>query len=139
FSHPEDMETMVKGVELARRIASGSPLQVFGNLGVLPPSFVTREEHLRTFIEHNAMTTFHYAGTCRMGDDEASVVDTELRVRGTEALRVADASVAPFTPVSAMNAPSMMIGMRAAKFLRSELERSRASVVSGGEPAPWPA
>ncbi|MDB4973318.1 MAG: hypothetical protein JWN48_1659, partial [Myxococcaceae bacterium] len=129
FSHPEDMETMVKGVELARRIASGSPLQVFGNLGVLPPSFVTREEHLRTFIEHNAMTTFHYAGTCRMGEDEASVVDPELRVRGTEALRVADASVAPFTPVSAMNAPSMMIGMRAAKFLRSELERSRASVV----------
>jgi choline dehydrogenase len=139
FSHPEDMETMVKGVALARRIASGSPLKVFGNLGVLPPSFVQNEEHIRTFIEHNAMTTFHYAGTCRMGTDEASVVDAELRVRGVSGLRVADASVAPFTPVSAMNAPSMMIGMRAARFIRDELERSREPAVSSGDAAPWSA
>ena len=139
FSHPEDMETMVKGVALARRIAAGSPLQVFGNRGVLPPSFVQREEHIRSFIEHNAMTTFHYAGTCRMGDDADAVVDPELCVRGVEGLRVADASVVPFTPVSAMNAPSMMIGMRAAQFMLSALARARALAVRGGEPAPWSA
>jgi choline dehydrogenase-like flavoprotein len=54
------------------------------------------------------------------------VVDTQLRVRGVQGLRVADASVAPFTPVSAMNAPSMMIGQRAATFMRAELDRARA-------------
>ncbi|MEY4513164.1 MAG: hypothetical protein RLZZ450_5286, partial [Pseudomonadota bacterium] len=145
FSHPEDMTTMVKGVHLARRIAKGSALEVFGNLAVLPPSLVKSDSQIQRFIEHNAMTTFHYAGTCRMGDDADAVVDTELSVRGVEGLRVADASVAPFTPVSAMNAPSMMIGMRAATFIRAALDKARgvASIVgsetSGGEPAPWPA
>jgi len=145
FSHPEDMATMVKGVHLARRIAKGSSLEVFGNLAVLPPSLVKSDSQIQRFIELNAMTTFHYAGTCRMGDDSDAVVDTELRVRGVEGLRVADASVAPVTPVSAMNAPSMMIGMRAAGFIRAELDKARGvSVIagpdtSGGEPAPWPA
>jgi len=125
FSHPEDMATMVKGVFLARRIASGSSLAVFGNLAVLPPSLVKSDAAIQRFIELNAMTTFHYAGTCRMGDDADAVVDTELRVRGVTGLRVADASVAPFTPVSAMNAPSMMIGLRAATFLRAELAEAR--------------
>jgi choline dehydrogenase len=141
FSHPEDMETMLRGVHLARRIASGSGLKVFGNLGVLPPSFIKRDDQLQSFIEHNAMTTFHYAGTCRMGADEESVVDTELRVRGVDGLRVADASIAPFTPVSAMNAPSMMIGMRAAELLRASPSRTRTAGegASGAEAAPWSA
>lgn len=138
FSHPEDMQTMLRGVALARRIANGAPLREFGNTGVLPPSFMKSEAQLRKFIELNAMTTFHYAGTCRMGEDDASVVDTALRVRGVSGLRVADASVAPSTPVSAMNAPSMMIGLRAASFIRAELLRSEAPLVSG-EPVPWPA
>jgi choline dehydrogenase len=121
FRHPEDMETMVKGVRLARKIAGGNALKVCGNLAVLPPALVESDSALATFIEHNAMTTFHYAGTCRMGEDAESVVDTELRVRGLQGLRVADASVTPFTPVSAMNAPSMMIGMRAAHFIQRTL------------------
>jgi choline dehydrogenase len=140
FTHPEDMETMVKGVHLARRIASGSSLEVFGNLAVLPPSLVKSDSAIQRFIELNAMTTFHYAGTCRMGDDTDAVVDTELRVRGVTGLRVADASVVPFTPVSAMNAPSMMIGQRAVTFMRAELDQARgASSVREGERAPWPA
>ena len=59
----------------------------------------------------------HTIGTCRMGDDPEAVVDSELRVKGVEGLRIADASVVPFTPVSAMNAPSMMIGYRAAQLV----------------------
>ncbi|MET0341578.1 MAG: GMC family oxidoreductase N-terminal domain-containing protein [Polyangiales bacterium] len=139
FAHPEDMQTMLRGVHQARRIAAGASLSEFGNRAVLPPGFVQRDAALRTFIEHNAMTTFHYAGTCRMGDDDAAVVDTSLRVRGVEGLRVADASVTPVTPVSAMNAPSMMIGLRAAALLRESFARSTPSRAGEDEPAPWSA
>lgn len=55
-----------------------------------------------------------------MGEDEASPVDTELRVKGLGNVRVADASVMPEIPVSALNAPSMMIGFRAADFILAE-------------------
>jgi choline dehydrogenase-like flavoprotein len=79
---------------------------------------------LARWIEKNAMTTFHYCGTCRMGSDDGAVVDTELRVRGVSGLRVADASVVPSAPVSAMNAPSMVIGYRAA---RAILQARRAN------------
>ena len=67
------------------------------------------------------MTTFHYAGTCRMGVDAEAPVDTSLRLRGVRGLRIADASITPTTPVSAMNAPSMVIGLRAAKAIQGVL------------------
>jgi choline dehydrogenase len=105
---------MLAGVRLAQRIAGSAPLSAWGNTALLPPALLKSDKQLIWFIENNTMTTFHYAGTCRMGDDRAAVVDTELSVRGLSGLRVADASVVPFTPVSAMNAPSMMIGVRAA-------------------------
>lgn len=117
FAHPEDMQTMLAGVRLAQRVAGAEPLASWGNTALLPPKLLSSDSQLQWFIENNAMTTFHYAGTCRMGDDADAVVDTRLRVKGVEGLRVADASVVPFTPVSAMNAPSMMIGYRAAQLL----------------------
>lgn len=117
FAHPEDMRTMLAGVRLAQRVAKAPPLAAWGNQALLPPALLTTDKQLSWFIENNAMTTFHYAGTCRMGEDKDAVVDTELRVRGLSGLRVADASVVPFTPVSAMNAPSMMIGYRAAELI----------------------
>lgn len=65
------------------------------------------------------MTTFHFCGTCRMGEDADSPVDTKLRLKGFTNVRVADASVMPEIPVSALNAPSMMIGHRVADFILS--------------------
>jgi choline dehydrogenase len=124
FSHPEDMATMLAGVKLGRRIAQAAPLAAWGNRPLLPPRANPTDEQLRAFVAENVMTTFHYAGTCRMGDDAGAPVDTELRVRGVSGLRVADASVIPFTPVSALNAPSMMIGHRAADFVLAERRRS---------------
>ena len=108
---------MVAGVRLAQRVAGAQPLAKLGQHGPAAAQLLSSDSQLQWFIENNAMTTFHYAGTCRMGDDAEAVVDTELRVRGVEGLRVADASVVPLTPVSAMNAPSMMIGLRAAQLI----------------------
>jgi choline dehydrogenase-like flavoprotein len=132
FTHPEDMETMIRAVRLGRRLAKAAPLAKWGNLPLLPMRAET-DAQIRAFIEGNLMTTFHYAGTCRMGEDRSSVVDLELRVRGVSGLRVADASVTPFTPVSAMNAPSMVLGLKAARLLLAEEARS----TTGGEREVW--
>jgi choline dehydrogenase len=135
FSHPEDMRTMLAGVRLAQRIAGSAPLSQWGNTALLPPALLSSDKQLTWFIENNTMTTFHYAGTCRMGEDREAVVDCDLRVRGLSGLRVADASVVPFTPVSAMNAPSMLVGYRAAALVAAAFRSSREAGV-GQEVAP---
>lgn len=118
FADPEDMDTMIKGVELARRIADGAPLRAFGNTELLPGRWARSRAAKAAFVRGMAMTTYHYAGTCTMGQGVGSVVDEQLRVRGVTGLRIADASIMPVVPVSALNAPSMLIGYRAAAFLR---------------------
>ena len=67
------------------------------------------------------MTTFHYCGTCTMGESDDAPVGLDLKLKGINNVRVADASVIPEVPVSAINAPSMMIGFRAAEFIAAEV------------------
>lgn len=120
FADPEDMETMLLGVERARRIAGAPPLRSWGNAELFPGMLGRSRDALEGWIRQNVMTTYHYAGTCAMGENGASVCDPRLRVRGVRGLRIADASAIPFTPVSALNAPSMLVGWRAARFMREE-------------------
>lgn len=114
FKDPADMQTLLRGVDRAREIAASAPLPRFGNSELIPGPMQRDTER---WARKNVMTTYHYAGTCRMGDDPSAVVDTQLRLNGLEGLRVADASVMPVTPVAALNAPSMMIGYRASQLL----------------------
>jgi choline dehydrogenase len=117
FAHTHDMETMVRGIRMARKLGKSPALEAIGSSELMPGGFIKSDEALARWIGKNAITTYHFAGTCRMGTDDASVVDSELRLRGVSGVRVADASVVPTTPVSAMNAPSMLVGMRAARFM----------------------
>jgi choline dehydrogenase len=117
FAHPADMETMILGVERARTLSAAPSLGRWGSRELMPRA--RSRPAIRRWIEQYAMTTFHFAGACRMGDDDEAVVTPDLRVRGVAGLRIADASVVPKTPVSAMNAPSMLIGYRAAKAIRA--------------------
>src|SRR5262249_34970706 len=103
--------------ELARRIAGAQSLREWGAREVFPGGIVSSRSALAAFARANAMTTYHFAGTCAMGVDSRSVVDDRLSVRGVSGLRIADASVMPVVPVSALNAPSMLIGYRAASML----------------------
>jgi choline dehydrogenase-like flavoprotein len=129
---PEDVETLERGVALARRIAGSEPLTAFGSRDVLPGPL--NGDRLRRWIRHNVITTYHYAGTCRMGDDpEASACDPDLRLRGVEGVRIADASAIPETPVSALNAPSMLVGYRAGRRIVAEL--GVADVATEASPA----
>lgn len=116
----EDMETMLAGVKLARKIAGQPTLGEFGNLELNPGRAIGSDKGLEDWIGRNTITTYHFAGTCRMGDDLSSVCDTRLRFRAVKNLRIADASAIPFTPVSALNAPSMLVGYRAARYMAEE-------------------
>jgi choline dehydrogenase len=126
LADPRDMDCMVAGVERARAIAGATALAGWGNREVIPGPIARSRRGIEGFIRNNIMTTYHYAGTCRMGDDDGAVVDRTLRVRGLTGLRVADASIMPVAPVSALNAPSMMIGYRVARFIEQQRRASAA-------------
>lgn len=125
FADPRDLDTLVKGVALARRVAKSEALQRYGNFELMPGGWVGTEEKLKTFIRKNVMTTYHFSGTCRLGASADAVTTPDLRLRGVSNLRIVDASVVPSVPVSAMNAPSMLVGLRGADLVRETWRERR--------------
>ncbi|MGH3390501.1 MAG: GMC oxidoreductase, partial [Actinomadura sp.] len=81
---------------------------------------VVDDEAIARFVRERSETLYHPVGTCRMGADEESVVDPELRVRGVEGLRVVDASIMPTINRGHTHAPAIMIGERAADLIRTQ-------------------
>lgn len=131
FTAPRDRLRLEAGIRKARSIAAQTALQA---LGVKPLSAGAKPidgKPLWAWIHKAAMTTFHFCGSCRMGTDALSPVDPELRVKGLENLRIADASVIPEIPVSALNAPSMVIGYRAADLILRQSNRGAAKAHLG--------
>jgi choline dehydrogenase-like flavoprotein len=120
FGEEADLRTLVRGVERARQVADQAALVEWGNRELLPGRRVRTAEAIASWVRKNAMTTYHYAGTCQLGSSADAVVTPRLEVQGLKGLRIADASVIPSVPVSAMNAPSMMIGLRAAELVRED-------------------
>jgi choline dehydrogenase-like flavoprotein len=93
---------------------------------------VLSDDAIRAAVRLYGKTIYHPVGTCKMGIDAAAVVDPRLRVRGVEGLRVADASIMPTITGGNTNAPSIMIGEKAADLIRSATtstgrERSKAA------------
>ena len=86
-----------------------------------PGEDVSTKDELESFVRENARTAFHPAGTCRMGGDQELVVDTQLRVRGVDGLRIADNSIMPRLVSGNTNATAIMIGERAADFIKGNL------------------
>lgn len=120
YADPEDLDTMVRGVHIARRIGRSAGLKDWGSRELMPGLLARSDKGIARYVRQNTITTYHFAGTCAMGTRDEDAVDTQLRLRGVQGVRVADASAIPVTPVSALNAPSMLIGYRCAKLLRSQ-------------------
>ena len=127
FLNSADMDTMVEGVLRAQKIAAQGAFVRWGNTGLSKAARSQDRNAIKQWIKGAVMTTFHFAGTCRMGTQVADPVDTQLRVKALKNVRVADASVIPEIPVSALNAPSMMIGWRAADFIIAERTQTDVS------------
>jgi choline dehydrogenase len=82
---------------------------------------VVAEDDIKAFIRQVAGTVYHPCGTCRMGEDDKAVVDSELRVRGVEGLRVVDASVIPAIPSPNIHPATIMIAERASDAIAKSL------------------
>lgn len=115
LSEQADRDAVHRGIDLARRIAGTDAMRRAGIREEFAPGAMSIDDHLRL---HTA-SAFHPVGTCRMGADEASVVDTELRVRGVEGLRVIDASVIPGCVAANAQASVMAVAERGVDLLRS--------------------
>jgi choline dehydrogenase len=113
----DDAATVLRGLRLARRVLGHEPLASFVEGEILPGDEARTDDALLAHVRALSQTLYHPAGTCRMGSDDASVVDPQLRVRGIESLRVADASVMPVLPRGHTNWPTVMIAERAAELV----------------------
>lgn len=113
-----DVDTLVRGVKLARRILRAPALAALVSQELLPgPDEHLGDDAIEAHVRHFAKTVYHPSGTCRMGSDADAVVDTRLRVNGVRNLRVCDASVMPTLISGNTNAPTIMIAERCAEFL----------------------
>ncbi|MFI4932365.1 MAG: GMC family oxidoreductase [Burkholderiales bacterium] len=116
LEHRADVETLQRALREARRIIGMSALARLSGAELLPGRNVDDDTALENFIRERVATTYHPVGTCKMApaSDRLAVVDPQLRVRGIDGLRVADASIMPNLIGGNTSAPAMMIGERAA-------------------------
>ncbi len=118
LSAPGDQRAMLLGAALARRLGRTPPFADLVLEELAPPPDVEGDDAMLAYIRASGTTVYHPCGTCRMGADEAAVVDPLLRLRGLDGLRVADASVFPLVPSGNIQPAVMMVAERAAGFIR---------------------
>ena len=114
FAEEIDRKTMVSGLQMLRDIYRQKSFRDLWDIEMVPGEAVNSPTGLWDFARTTGGTVFHCVGTCRMGSDDESVLDPELRVRGVERLRVMDASVMPQITSANTNAASLMIGEKGA-------------------------
>jgi choline dehydrogenase len=112
-----DLDALVSGVEKAREIASHAPLASVLDSEWSPGAAVQGRDALRATVKDTLESLYHPVSSCRMGTDEQAVLDSQLRVRGIDGLRVADASAMPTLVRGNTNAPTILIGERAADLI----------------------
>ena len=117
WAEPNDRAMAFRGLRFAREMMRQDALKPFVAREAWPGPEVDGDEALFDYACASAKTDHHPVGTCRMGHDDMAVVDPDLRVRGIEALRVADSSVMPRVPSCNTNAPTIMIGEKASDLI----------------------
>jgi choline dehydrogenase len=123
LSTPDDRDTLIAGIRLARRLAATGALAPYVKSEYRPGPAVRSDDELLEFARNTGATIFHPSGTCKMGDaarDRQAVVDHELRVHGLEGLRVVDCSIMPTLTSGNTNVPVIMIAEKAADLILRE-------------------
>lgn len=117
FEDEADLNTLVAGVKLARKIASQPAFAPYRGSEVWPGENVQTDAELAEYVRDKAQTLYHPVGTCKMGIDSMAVVSPELKVHGVSGLRVVDASIMPTIVNANTNAPTIMIAEKAADMI----------------------
>jgi len=112
---PKDVKALMRGVELCREIGNGAEMKSFVKREVMPGPLKGKD--LEAFVRDAATTFFHQSCTCRMGKDEGAVVDSQLKVRGIDKLRIADGSIMPRVTTGNTMMPCVIIGERMSQIL----------------------
>ena len=113
----EDVDTLVRGVHLSRQILAQPAMAALIEEEVMPGARVQSDAEIEAFVRGNAKTAYHPVGTAKMGTDDMAVVDPQLRLHGIENCWISDASIMPLLVSGNTNAPTIMIGERAADFV----------------------
>jgi choline dehydrogenase-like flavoprotein len=113
----QDMQVMIAAVRLVRHIVQQPAFQPYVAEELAPGAGIKDDAAMARFVRATGIPNLHAVGTCRMGADTCAVVDPELRVRGVQGLRVADASIMPSVPAGNTNAPAIMIGEKASAMI----------------------
>ncbi len=127
----EDREGFRRCVRLTREIIAQPAMDRFRGEELAPGPQVQTDEQIDAFVRANMESTMHPCGSCRMGEDDMAVVDSSLRVRGLQGLRVIDSSVFPSEPNGNLNAPTIMLAERAADLVRGREPLAQADVPVG--------
>jgi len=120
LSAPGDLDVLVEGVKIARRIFQTEKFKPYVGEEYEASRDAVTDDEIKAFIKRTAETIYHPVGTCKMGHDNMAVVDARLRVRGLECLRVVDASVMPTLVAGNTNAPVIMIAEKAADMMKED-------------------
>ncbi len=112
------MDVMVGGIKVGEEIMAQPAIRKLIRAAYRPDKPLRTTADYEEYVKRNTQGALHYSGACKMGTDEMSVVDPQLRVHGIDGLRVADSSIMPNVISGNLNAPTIMIGERAADFIR---------------------
>lgn len=118
---PSDIDRIVTMVKIAREIYGTKAFADLGLHEVSPGPEVGDDAQLRQWVVNNTGSYYHFVGSCRMGLDRLAVVDPQLKVHGVDGLRIADGSVIPTIPSANTHTTIVMIGERAAEFIKAEI------------------
>jgi len=126
----EDREGFRRCLRLTREIVAQPAFDRFRGEEIAPGKDVRRDDEIDAWVRETMESTYHPCGSCRMGEDAMAVVDSNLKVRGLEGLRVIDSSVFPAEPNANLNAPTIMLAERASDIVRDKplLAASNAEV-----------
>jgi choline dehydrogenase len=119
FEDEADLEVMIEGLKVARKIANAPAFDAYRGDEIRPGPDVQSDEGLREYLRDTVETLYHPVGTCKMGLDSMAVVNPQLQVHGIQGLRVVDASIMPSIINANTNAPTIMIAEKAADMIRA--------------------